>query len=187
MSIILASASPRRKELMTLITPQFTVETAAVDESAISAHDPAALVLALAYAKCMAVAKNHPDDIVIGCDTVVDCGGQVFGKPADAADACRMLQALSGRTHAVHTGVCMAKGERVATFSDTCKVSFFSIRPEDLQAYIATDEPYDKAGAYAIQGHAALWIDRLEGDYYTIMGFPVSRAAHLLEEFNNLL
>jgi len=183
MSIVLASASPRRKELMGLITTDFVIETADVDEAAVTAPDPAALVRALAHAKCMAVAQNRPGDLVIGCDTVVDCGGEVFGKPADAADARRMLQALSGRTHAVHTGVCMAKGDKVVTFSDTCRVTFFPIDARDLEAYITTAEPYDKAGAYAIQGHAAVWIDRLEGDYYTIMGFPVSRAAKLLKEF----
>lgn len=180
MEIILASGSPRRRELMTLITPNYRVETSEVDEAAITAPTPAALVQALARAKCLAVAQNHPGAAVIGCDTVVDCGGQVFGKPKDPADARRMLQALSGRTHQVHTGVCIACGGRVQCFADTCRVTFFPVDPADLEAYIATAEPYDKAGGYAIQGHAAVWIDRLEGDYYTIMGFPVSRVARAL-------
>lgn len=183
MGIILASASPRRRELMTLITPHFTVETSAVDESGITAATPALLVQELARAKCLAVAQSHPEEVVIGCDTVVDVGGEVFGKPRDAADARRMLAALSGRTHQVHTGVCIAKGGRVECFCDSCAVTFFAIDPADAEAYIATAEPYDKAGAYAIQGHAAVWIDRLEGDYYTIMGFPVSRVARALHSF----
>lgn len=183
MSIILASGSPRRKELMALITTDYRVETSDVDESRITASDPAALVQALARAKCMAVAQQHPEDVVIGCDTVVDCGGEVFGKPQNAQDARRMLSALSGRTHAVHTGVCIACGDRIECFADTCRVTFFPIGEEDLEAYIASEEPYDKAGGYAIQGHAAVWIDRLEGDYYTIMGFPVSRVARALAGF----
>lgn len=183
MAIILASGSPRRRELMALITPDYRVETSDVDESGITAADPASLVQALARAKCMAVAQHHPEDVVIGCDTVVDCGGEVFGKPRDAADARRMLRALSGRTHAVHTGVCIARGGRVECFADTCRVTFFPIGEADLEAYIASAEPYDKAGGYAIQGHAAVWIDRLEGDYYTIMGFPVSRVARTLAGF----
>lgn len=181
--VILASGSPRRRELMALITPDFVVETSDVDEEAITAESPEALVRALARAKCLAVAQHHPGRVVIGCDTVVDCGGEVFGKPHSEAEARRMLTALSGRTHAVHTGVCIAAGERTECFSDTCRVTFFPIEEADLEAYIASAEPYDKAGGYAIQGHAALWIDRLEGDYYTIMGFPVSRAARALAGF----
>ena len=183
MEIILASASPRRRELMTMITPNFTICTSEVDESGITAATPALLVQQLARAKCLDVAKDHPDKVVIGCDTVVDVGGEVFGKPRDEQDARRMLQALSGRTHQVHTGVCIACGERVECFCDSCDVSFFPIAEEDMEAYIASDEPYDKAGAYAIQGHAAVWIDRLAGDYYTIMGFPVSRVARALHSF----
>lgn len=183
--VILASGSPRRRELMALITPDFVVETSDVDEDAITAETPAALVRALARAKCLAVAQHHPGRVVIGCDTVVDCG-EVFGKPHSEAEARRMLTALSGRTHAVHTGVCIAKGERAECFSDTCHVTFFPIGKADLEAYIASAEPYDKAGGYAIQGHAALWIDRLEGDYYTIMGFPVSRTARALAGFGVL-
>lgn len=183
MAIVLASASPRRRELMSLITNDFIIRTSEVDESGITAQTPALLVQKLAQAKCLDVAKTCPEDVVIGCDTVVDVGGEVFGKPRDAADARRMLAALSGRTHQVHTGVCIARGDRVECFCDSCSVTFFEIDPEDMEAYIASAEPYDKAGAYAIQGHAAVWIDRLEGDYYTIMGFPVSRTARALHSF----
>lgn len=183
MAIILASGSPRRRELMALITPHYTVCTSEVDEEAITAETPALLVEKLARAKCLAVAKDHPQDVVIGCDTVVDCDGEVFGKPHNVEDARRMLRALSGRSHAVHTGVCVAQGDRVESFVDTCLVEFAPIAEADLEAYLATAEPYDKAGAYAVQGHAALWLDALHGSYYTVMGFPVSRVARALEKF----
>jgi septum formation protein len=179
--ILLASGSPRRRELMQLITPDYSVEPSTVDESKISAPTPAALVAALAEAKCSDVAARHPDAVVIGCDTVVDYNGTVFGKPKDAADARRMLTALSGSTHAVHTGVCIRGGQEKVCFTATSHVKFFPIPAQELEEYLATKEPYDKAGAYAIQGRAALWLDAIEGDYYNIMGFPVSRVAGALK------
>ena len=168
---------------MALITPNYTVAPSDVDESRITAATPAQLAQALAEAKALAVAQQHPDDTVIGCDTVVDCDGAVFGKPHDAEDAKRMLRALSGKTHQVHTGVCIAKGDRAEHFVDSCKVTFFQLGEEEIAFYAATPEPYDKAGAYAIQGRAALWLDRIEGDYYTIMGLPVSRTVQTLAHF----
>ena len=169
-NLILASGSPRRRELLSLYTTDFTVCVSDFDESAVTAPTPAQLVEQLAIGKCLAVAKQHPDAVVIGCDTVVDVDGAVFGKPHDAEDAKRMLRALSGKTHQVHTGVCIAKGDRAEHFVDSCKVTFFPLGEEEIALYTATPEPYDKAGAYAIQGRAALWLDRIEGDYYTIMG-----------------
>lgn len=182
MAIILASASPRRRELMNLITADYQVEPSTLDESDITAETPALLAKALAAAKCNDIAKNHPADVTIGCDTVVDCGGEVFGKPKDHADAVRMLRALSGGTHAVHTGVCIRQGERVNNFVVTSEVSFFPLSEAEIAFYTDTKEPYDKAGAYAIQGRAALWLDQINGDYYNIMGFPVSRVAAALRE-----
>lgn len=136
-----------------------------------------------ARGKCLAVAKDHPGAVVLGCDTVVDVGGEVFGKPHSVEDAKRMLRALSGAAHEVHTGVCVSDGIHTESFVDSCRVTFFPISEGEIDAYTATKEPYDKAGAYAIQGRAALWLDRLEGDYYTIMGLPVSRTARLLSRF----
>ena len=147
MALILASGSPRRRELMSLITPDYTVITSDVDE------------------------------------TVVECEGKVFGKPKDEADAVRMLRALSGRAHRVHTGVCICRGRRAAATVETTSVHFSSIEEDDLRIYVRTPEPYDKAGAYAIQGHAALWCAGIEGCYYNIMGLPVHRTAQLLREF----
>ena len=174
-NLILASGSPRRRELLSLYTTDFTVCVSDFDESAVTAPTPAQLVEQLAIGKCLAVAKQHPDAVVIGCDTVVDVDGTVFGKPRDAEDAKRMLRALSG--------VCIAKGDRAEHFVDSCKVTFFPLGEEEIAFYTATPEPYDKAGAYAIQGRAALWLDRIEGDYYTIMGLPVSRTVQLLAHF----
>ena len=158
MNLILASGSPRRKELLSLYTTDFTICVSDFDESGVTAPTPAQLVEKLARGKCLAVSKDHPGAVVLGCDTVVDVGGEVFGKPHSVEDAKRMLRALSGATHEVHTGVCVSDGVRTESF-------------------------VDKAGAYAIQGRAALWLDRLEGDYYTIMGLPVSRTARLLNRF----
>ena len=157
MALILASGSPRRRELMALITPDYTVITSDVDEGKIAADTPAHLAQSLASAKARAVAKLHPADTVLGFDTVVDCGGEVFGKPQD--------------------------GGRAAATAEPTLVHFSPIVEDDLRAYVRTPEPYDKAGAYAIQGHAALWCAGIEGCYYHIMGLPVHRAAQLLSEF----
>ena len=181
MKLILASGSPRRRELLSLYTTDFEVCAGDFDERAVQAESPAALAEALARGKCLAVSGQNPGCLVVGSDTVVELDGEVFGKPKDAADARRMLRALSGRTHQVHTGVCVSDGTTAESFVDTCKVTFFPIPEEEMERCIASGEPFDKAGAYAIQGQAALWLDRLEGDYYTIMGLPVSRTARLLE------
>lgn len=181
MKLILASGSPRRRELLSLYTTDFEVCASDFDERAVQAESPAALAEALARGKCLAVSGQNPGCLVVGSDTVVELDGEVFGKPKDADDARRMLRALSGRTHQVHTGVCVSDGTTAESFVDTCKVTFFPISEEEMERCIASGEPFDKAGAYAIQGQAALWLDRLEGDYYTIMGLPVSRTARLLE------
>lgn len=183
MNLILASGSPRRRELLSLYTTDFTVCASDFDESAVTADTPARLVEKLARGKCLAVAAQHPGTVVLGCDTVVDVNGEVFGKPHSVEDAKRMLRALSGATHAVHTGVCVSDGKRTESFVDSCRVTFFPLSAAEIDFYASTQEPYDKAGAYAIQGRAALWLDRIEGDYYTIMGLPLSRTVQLLGHF----
>lgn len=181
--MILASASPRRQELLSMVTTDFVVKVSAVDESAITAETPAALAEKLGRAKCLSVAAENPETLVLGCDTVVEFEGQVFGKPKDKDDARRMLQALSGREHMVHTGICVSKNGKALSRAVTSKVHFLPIAPGDLEAYLDTAEPYDKAGAYAIQGRAALWCDSITGTYYNIMGLPVCQVAQLIEEF----
>jgi len=160
--LILASQSPRRKELLSLYTTDFTVCVSDFDEDAVTADTPARLVEQLARGKCLAVAKEHPGAVVLGCDTVEDVNGEVFGKPHSPDDARRMLRALSGATHYVHTGVCVSDGTRTESFVDTCKVTFFPLSEEEIERYAATEEPYDKAGAYAIQGRAAVWLEAIE-------------------------
>ena len=177
MGIILASSSPRRRELMALITPDYTVRTSDVDERAIRAETPALLAQKLAAAKCRAVAESCPEDVVIGCDTVVDVDGAVFGKPADRDDARRMIRVLAGRGHLVHTGVCIAA---------TTKVVFGALSDAEIEAYIATDDPYDKAGAYGVQNGAAKFVAGIEGCYFNVMGFPVSRVYNALKELDVL-
>ena len=181
--LILASGSPRRKELLALVTPDFTVKVSDVDESAITAPTPAGLAKALARAKCLAVAETEPEALVLGSDTVVEFEGEVFGKPKNRQDAQRMLQALSGKRHYVLSGGCMAQGDHIETFVVSSAVDFFPIEEADLQGYIDTKEPYDKAGGYAIQGHAAVWCKGIEGCYYNIMGLPVSQVAQALKKF----
>ena len=183
-NLILASGSPRRRELLSLYTTDFTVCVSDFDESAVTAPTPAQLVEQLAIGKCLAVAKQHPDAVVIGCDTVVDCGGKVFGKPKDKEDARRMLKALSGSDHYVHTGVCVWHEGESHTFTATTRVRFFPLSDEQIEAYISTDEPYDKAGGYGIQGPAALFVESIEGDYNNIFGLP---AAHVMQEAKKLL
>lgn len=186
MALILASASPRRRELLAKITPDFTVVTSEFDESALPPTDPRSTAQALAEGKCRAVAQLHAQDIVIGSDTVVEFDGQVFGKPRDMEHARQMLHALSGADHYVHTGVSIFKDGAYHTFSCTTRVRFWPLSDQQIERYIHTDEPYDKAGGYGIQGSAALFCEEIEGCYYNIMGFPVSRVARALEELGVL-
>lgn len=183
MKIVLASGSPRRKELLAMIIPDFEVICSDVDEKAISAHTPVFLAETLAKVKCLAVSKEHPDRVVIGCDTVVEKDGEVYGKPADHADAVRMLKNLSGTGHQVHTGVCIAQGEKIVSFAATSTVNFYPLSEQQIETYVQSGEPFDKAGGYGIQGGAALFCEGIEGCYYNIIGFPVSRVALALKEF----
>ena len=182
--MILASQSPRRKQLLTLITPNFTVQTSDVDESESMIFPPKALAKSLAKAKCLAVAATHKNETVIGCDTVVEIDGEVLGKPADEADAARMISLLSGRTHLVHTGVCISKNGFSISFAETTYVFFDHISQSDIAKYIKTAEPYDKAGAYGIQGWAAKYTRGIGGCYYNVMGLPVAHIAKILQKFN---
>ncbi len=186
MALILASASPRRSELLARITPHFTVQASDFDESTVAASTPRGTALALARGKCLAVAAQHPADVVVGCDTVVEREGRIYGKPHGRQDARRMLESLSGADHFVHTGVAIAApglAGGAESFAVTTRVRFFALTEEQIETYIATPEPYDKAGGYGIQGAAALFCEEIEGDYYNIMGLPVSRLARALAPF----
>lgn len=178
--LILASGSPRRKELMAYITPNFSVITRPTDETVPQSLSPREVVEELALRKAIAVAEEYPSDTVIGADTVVALDGVLFGKPEDEADAARMLSALSGREHTVYTGVAVLSTEQQTVFSEATAVRFRPLSQKEIASYIATGEPMDKAGAYGIQERGALLVEGITGDFYNVMGLPVCRLGQLL-------
>lgn len=179
--IILASKSPRRAELLSLITTDFGVVPSDADEKT-DIPDPQDIVAELAKRKAEAVAKSYPDDIVIGADTVVYADGEILGKPKDRQDAFRMIQKLAAKTHEVWTGVCVkAPGRDADCRSSGSLVTFTAISEEEARRYADTEDVLDKAGAYAIQGAAAKFIDRIDGSCSGVMGFPVSVVYRMLK------
>jgi septum formation protein len=184
--LILASASPRRRELLTQAGYQFQIHPANIPEDPHPNEDPIAYVSRLAQQKAETVFREQasPSAIVLGSDTTVTIDDQILGKPENAEDAARMLRLLSGRTHRVITGISLvfeSNGKETATTTaEITNVEFLPFTEQDIAAYIATGEPNDKAGAYAIQGQAARWIPRIEGCYYNVMGLPISRVATML-------
>ncbi|WMJ82750.1 Maf family protein [Oscillospiraceae bacterium LTW-04] len=182
MALILASASPRRFELLKLITEDFLVVTSRADESLSPGILPQQAVILLAQRKAEAVAEYRPDDVVIGADTVVALDDQIFGKPCDRKEAAEMLSTLSGKTHEVYTGVCIWHKGVADCFSQVAKVTFAKMDKQEIADYVASEEPDDKAGAYGIQGLGARFIARLEGDYYTVMGLPVQALYQALRQ-----
>ena len=184
MDMILASQSPRRKELLGQMGLRgFKVTSPEVDETVDEHLPPAQVVEELSRRKAMAVARHADgDDLIIAADTVVALEGAVLGKPADGADAARMLAALAGRTHFVYTGLTVLRGERARTVSEETAVTFRPLTEGEIAAYVATGEPLDKAGAYGIQGYGALLVEGIRGDYYNVMGLPVCRLGLLLKE-----
>ena len=181
--LVLASASPRRWELLTQAGFSFTVHPAHIDEDVHAGEDPVAYVTRLAREKAEAVfgALGDADTVVLGADTTVTLDGQILGKPEDAADAKRMLAALSGRTHRVITGVAVVGAGRTEVAAEITAVRFQEISAEEIAAYVASGEPMDKAGAYGIQGLAAKWIPRIEGCYFNVVGLPLALVATMLE------
>ena len=182
MNIVLASASPRRQELMGLLTDRFTVCPAKGEEIVPDTVPTALHAQVLALGKAREVAQSHPDSLVIGADTVVVAGNEILGKPHDKEDARRMLHLLSGKEHQVMTGVCLKAPGWEYTFTQTTRVWFYPMTDAEIEAYISTEEPYDKAGGYAIQGLAGAYIEKLEGDYYKVVGFPVAKIGRVLRE-----
>ena len=169
--LILASGSPRRRELMEQTGLAFTVIPAETDESVAEGLPPKTMVKHLARQKALAVAEKNPGAVVLGADTVVAIDGEVLGKPKDEEDARRMLRLLSGREHCVHTGVCIVRPDGTAiTFCETSRVTFRGISPDEIDRYVATGEPMDKAGAYGIQGGGAKLVRDYSGDYTNIVG-----------------
>ena len=189
MTIYLASASPRRQELLTQIGIKYEVRVSGADED-IEETDPRHIVEQLSIYKAQAVAKELEDEgvtdyCVIGADTVVACDEKVLGKPLDEADAKKMLKLLSGRGHQVYTGVTLiihkdGTEKTLINFHEVTTVNMYELSDTEIDAYIATGEPMDKAGAYGIQARAAAYVSGIEGDYYNVVGLPVARLYHEL-------
>jgi septum formation protein len=187
--LILASGSPRRRELLAQAGYQFDVQISSVVESRQPEEDAIRFVTRLAREKAEDVfARSSAGSLVLGADTVVVCDGEIMGKPADAADAQRMLLRLSGRTHQVVTGVAVVWGTgRAEVAAELTQVTMRTISPEEVAAYVSTGEPKDKAGAYAIQGYAGRWIPRINGCYFNVVGLPLALVTSLLEGVNHRL
>lgn len=190
MRLVLASRSPRRADILRQMGVAFVVDSADVDETPLAGESPREHVQRLAVAKCLHVARRHTSDtVVLGADTTVDVDGEIFGTPRDVAHAREMLRRLSGRTHLVHTAVCVSHGtldapatpdghHRVAI--DTAAVAMHPIDPDLLERYLATGESLDKAGAYAVQGEAAMFVREVRGHLTTVIGLPVRLVQQLL-------
>jgi len=180
--LVLASASPRRQELLRNAGITFEVQPAHIPEDPLPGEPAKACAERLARAKALAVARQRPHDCVLGADTVVVVDGQLLGKPSDAADATRMLRMLSGREHQVITGVCLVVNGQPSVASETTLVTVSEVSDKDITDYVASGEPMDKAGAYAIQGIASRWIPRIEGDYSNVVGLPVALVWRMIRQ-----
>jgi len=191
--LVLASASPRRQELLRNAGIPFVAQPTDIPEVPHQGEAPRAFAERMAREKALAVFRERPDDLVFGADTIVVVGPEILGKPRDDADAVRMLRMLSGRTHQVITGVCLAgpqprtRGHEGGSGfedvrSETTFVTMDTLSSDDIRSYISTGEPMDKAGAYAIQGRASRWVSRIEGDYFNVVGLPVSLVYRMLNE-----
>jgi len=184
--IVLASSSPRRQELLRNAGIPFEVQAANINETPLTGEAPRDCAERLAGAKALAVSESRPQEWVLGADTIVVVDDVILGKPRDAKDAASMLRMLSGRTHEVITGVCLvgpvASKIETQTASQTTMVTMYELSDAEIRDYIATGEPMDKAGAYAIQGIASRWIPRIEGDYSNVVGLPVALVYRILRE-----
>jgi septum formation protein len=180
--LVLASASPRRQELLRNAGLAFEVQPSNIPEDPLAQESAKEFAERLAREKALAVARQRPNDCVLGADTVVVIDGEILGKPTNPADAARMLRLLSGRDHRVITGVCLVIEGQAFAASESTLVSMSRITDHEIADYIATGEPMDKAGAYAIQGMASRWIPRIEGDYCNVVGLPVAMVFRMLRE-----
>ena len=181
MQLILASASPRRKELLNLFGVPFVIRVADIDEAMDPAKPPFEEVARVSRRKALAVSREE-NDVVIAADTIVVCEGRVLGKPHSEAEAKEMLRLLSGRDHQVMTGCTVLAGERAETFTEVTDLHFRDLSEKEIENYVASGEPMDKAGSYGIQGGAALFCERMVGDYYNVMGLPVCRLGQVLKQ-----
>lgn len=183
MRFIVASASPRRKEILKNAGYNFEVIVSKADESLVSDITPEQAVSQLAKRKALSVAENNKGAVVLGCDTVVALDGEILGKPESREQAMQMLKQLSGRTHIVYTGVCITDSQKEETFVSATEVEFYPLSVETIGSYAATNEPDDKAGAYGIQGYGSVLVKKINGDYLTVVGLPLSETARALKRF----
>lgn len=184
MKIVLASQSPRRRELLGKMGLEFTTKSPEIDEEAIHGLPAQELVKTLSREKALHIAQREdPDTIVIGSDTVVVLDGEILGKPTSVGQAEEMITALSSRSHEVCTGVTVCQGEKVVSQVEVTQVTFRSLTPEEVRRYVQTGEPMDKAGAYGIQGYGALLVEGIQGDYSSVVGLPVCRLGRILLDF----
>ena len=180
---ILASASPRRKEILENAGFDFEIIVSDVDENITEDLSPSETVEELAKRKALAVWEENKDAVVFGCDTVVAVDGQILGKPRDDDEAFAMIKMLSGKAHTVSTGVCICTEDKISVFSNTTNVEFYTLSDETIRSYVATGESRDKAGAYGIQGYGSVLIKEIKGDYFSVMGLPVSESSRVLADF----
>ena len=184
MKVILASESPRRREILKYIVEDFEVIPALIDENVlpddIEVFDVAEY---LAVKKAAFVSKQHSEALVIACDTTVITGGNILGKPGDTAEAVKMLKTLSGKTHKVITGVCLFKGKKSMSFCETTEVTFYDLSDKEIEDYVKTGDPMDKAGGYGIQEIGAFLVRAIKGDFYNVMGLPVAKLKRELDCF----
>ncbi len=184
--IILASASPRRKELLNVITENFKVIPSTVDESIPESLPISKVPEFLAELKAKDIAYNHPNSLVIGADTCVIADNKVLGKPKDRQEAYDMISLLSGKTHLVITGCSIVFEGTVKTFSSVTEVEFYKLSEEDINNYVNTSEPYDKAGAYGIQGKGSLLVKKINGDYFNVVGLPISMLNNYIKKMSGI-
>ena len=180
--LVLASASPRRQELLRNAGIAFVAHPTHIPEIPNKDEAPRAFAERMAREKALAAFDTQPEDFVLGADTIVVVDAEILGKPRNSADGARMLRLLSGRTHEVVTGVCLLGRGFEDVRSETTTVTMNTLSEDDIQSYISSGEPMDKAGAYAIQGRASRWISRIEGDYFNVVGLPVSLVYRMMQE-----
>ena len=181
MQLILASASPRRKELLSLLKHPFVVRAADIDETMDPENSPREEVEKVSRRKALAVSRE-PGDVVIAADTIVVCDGRILGNPKDPQEAVSMLELLSGRDHQVMTGCTVLRDQQIRSFTEVTDLHFRPLSHGEILRYVESGEPMDKAGAYGIQGGAALFCEKLQGDYYNVVGLPVCRLATTLQQ-----
>ncbi|HAQ08598.1 MAG TPA: septum formation inhibitor Maf [Bacillus bacterium] len=186
-NLILASSSPRRKELLENLRLTFEISSSDADESFGEDMSPAEVVMELASRKSRTVSAKLPDSFIIGSDTVVVHDRTILGKPASGQEAFEILKKLSGNTHSVYTGVSIISPEKEAIFYEKTDVTFWELSDEDIDTYIKSGEPFDKAGGYGIQGFGSMLVKQINGDYYTVVGLPVSRLIRELREIGFIL